>query len=353
MAKVIVGMSGGVDSAVTAYLLKKEGYEVIGVNLHMCVLKDVNETNTDAETVSKKLGIEYHEINCIDDFKKNVTEPFVNAYLSGITPSPCVGCNRTVKFQKMMEAMKEFGADYIATGHYAHVVKKENGRLTVKTADFADKDQTYMLYRLSQEQLSKIIMPLGKLSKPEVREIAKELGLAVAEKKDSQEICFIPDGDYAKYIEEHAPGKVPPEGNFVDEEGNVLGRHRGIIHYTIGQRKGLGIAMGHPIFVKEIRADKNEVVLSEEEAIFTKEVICSDLNFQSIPDLAIGEKMDCTSKIRYRHKAQKATIERMDEKHIKITFEEPVRAATPGQSAVFYDEDGCSIGGGVIVKEKT
>ena len=196
-------------------------------------------------------------------------------------------------------------------------------------------------------------MPLGKLSKPEVREIAKELGLAVAEKKDSQEICFIPDGDYAKYIEEHAPGKVPPEGNFVDEEGNVLGRHRGIIHYTIGQRKGLGIAMGHPIFVKEIRADKNEVVLSEEEAIFTKEVIYSDLNFQSIPDLAIGEKMDCTSKIRYRHKAQKATIERMDEKHIKITFEEPVRAATPGQSAVFYDEDGCSIGGGVIVKEKT
>lgn len=354
MSKVIVGMSGGVDSAVTAYLLRIAGYDVIGVTLKIWTAANGEESRcceiTDAQAVAAQLDIPYYAVNCMSDFKKHVTDPFVEDYLCGITPSPCVGCNRKIKWSKMLEVADSMGAEYIATGHYAHIVKKENGRLTVKTADYASKDQTYMLYRLSQEQLARTLMPLGKLSKDEVRDIARKVGLKVAEKHDSMELCFIPDGNYADYIEEYAGDRVPPEGNFVSETGEILGRHKGIIHYTIGQRKGLGIAFGHPMFVKEIRPETNEVVLSEEEALFTKEVICNDLNFQSIEDIKIGEKLECKAKVRYRHNAQKAVIERIDSDKVKITFEEPVRAATPGQSAVFYDEEGCAIGGGVIVK---
>lgn len=354
MSKVIVGMSGGVDSAVTAYLLKIAGYDVIGVTLKIWTAANGEESRcceiTDAQAVAAQLDIPYYAVNCMSDFKKHVTDPFVEDYLCGITPSPCVGCNRKIKWSKMLEVADSMGAEYIATGHYAHIVKKENGRLAVKTADYASKDQTYMLYRLSQEQLARTLMPLGKLSKEEVRDIARKVGLKVAEKHDSMELCFIPDGNYADYIEEYAGDRVPPEGNFVSESGEILGRHKGIIHYTIGQRKGLGIAFGHPMFVKEIRPETNEVVLSEEEALFTKEVFCNDLNFQSIEDIKIGEKLECKAKVRYRHNAQKAVIERIDSDKVKITFEEPVRAATPGQSAVFYDEEGCAIGGGVIVK---
>ena len=362
MSKVIVGLSGGVDSAVSAYLLKEQGYEVIGVTLRTWVDSE-NEVSKcceieDARRIAWKLGIRYHVHNVGKDFCKYVTTPFVSDYINGLTPSPCVFCNRSVKFEGMLYCTNLFDAQYIATGHYAEVIKLPNGRYTVRQV--AHKDQTYMLYRLSQEQLSRLIMPLGGLSKDEVRKIARDADLPVAEKSDSQEICFVEDGHYADYVKDRAKEVFPEqyesiknrleEGNFVDPDGNILGKHKGIIHYTIGQRKGLGIAFGHPIYVKEIRPETNEVVLSEEEEIFTKEVFCRDLNFLSIPDLKAGEEMPAKVKIRYRHNAETAVISKVADDEVRIYFDAPVRASTPGQSAVFYDEENRVIGGGVIIK---
>lgn len=369
MAKVLVGMSGGVDSAVAAYLLKEEGYDVTGVTLRTWEAEDQEQNRCceidDARYVAMKIGIPFYALNCKEDFRKFVTEPFISSYISGETPNPCVECNRYVKWDRMMYYAKVMKADFIATGHYATIVRLDNGRYTVRRDPGNPKDQTYMLYKLTQEQLAATIMPLGNMTKDEVRRIAGELGLSVANKPDSQEICFVPDGDYAGYIEanydayinrtngdEENKSKIRglAEGNFVDEEGNILGRHKGIIHYTIGQRKGLGIAAGHPIFVKEINAEKNEVVISEEEAIFTREVICRDVNYLSIKDPDPGEKIRCTAKIRYRHEGSAALLEALPGNKVKLTFEEPVRAATPGQSAVFYDEEDMCIGGGTISK---
>ena len=353
MAKVIVGLSGGVDSAVCAYLLKEQGYEVIGVTLRTW-LNAENEVSKcceieDARRIAMKLGIAYHIHNVGADFCKYVTAPFVEEYKSGRTPSPCVECNRYVKFAGMQYVAGLLGAEYIATGHYAKVVRLDNGRYAVQCSP-TSKDQAYMLYKLSQEQLSGLILPLGDFTKDEVRKIAADAGIPVAEKPDSQEICFVEDGCYAQYVRERIGEDECGPGNFVDEEGNVLGRHKGIIHYTIGQRKGLGIAFGHPVYVKEIRPETNEVVLSEEEKLFSKEVICGDLNFQSIPDLEIGVEMPAKVKVRYRHSGTKAFIRREEANLLRILFEEPVRAATPGQSAVFYDDNHCVIGGGVIRK---
>ena len=240
-------------------------------------------------------------------------------------------------------------ADLIATGHYASVVRKDNGRVTVRKAAHADKDQTYMLYRLTQEQLRATVMPLGELSKEEVRKIAASAGLPVASKPDSQEICFIPDDDYGGYIERTYPRELPPAGYFVDEAGNRLGIHRGIIHYTVGQRRGLHLSLGHPVYVKAIRPQTNEVVIAEDEALYSDTVICERLNFLSIPGLPEGEKMRCKAKIRSRHEPKDAVIESAGQDRIRITFDEGVRAPAPGQSAVFYDGDDCVIGGGIIV----
>ena len=353
MAKIIVGMSGGVDSAAAAYLLKMAGHEVIGVTLRTWISADGQESRCceidDARAVSWKLDIPYHVISCAADFRANVTEPFVREYLCGRTPNPCTGCNRTVKWSKMLEAADMMGAAYVATGHYAAIAQLPNGRYTVKKALHAEKDQTYMLYRLTQEQLARTIFPLAKLSKEEVRGIAEAAGLSVAHKRDSQEICFVPDGDYASYIEENAGAELPGEGFFVDEEGKVLGKHRGIIHYTVGQRKGLGIALGHPAFVKEIRADSNEVVLSGDEALYGREVFCGELCFMSIPGLSEGERLRCFAKVRYRHDARAAWMEKTGNDRLVLRFDEPVRAAAPGQAAVFYDGEGCIIGGGTIL----
>lgn len=352
MAKVIVGMSGGVDSAVTAYLLKLAGYEVVGVTLRTWVSADGKESRCceidDARRVAWKLDMPYYVVNCIADFKEKITEPFINDYLQGITPNPCVICNRNIKWDKMLEALHVMEAEYIATGHYASIVKKDNGRYTVKKALHAAKDQTYMLYRLSQEQLSKTIMPLGNLSKDEVRELAKKAGFPVASKADSQEICFVTEGNYTDYIEENAENGNCEEGNFVDETGKVLGRHKGIIYYTVGQRKGLGIALGYPAYVKKIDARKNEVVIGDEKSLYCKEIICKDLNFLSIPEMIVGEEIKCNVKIRYHHIGQTANVLMMKDGRVRVIFNEPVRAATPGQSAVFYDEDNCVIGGGII-----
>ncbi|MBR6850852.1 MAG: tRNA 2-thiouridine(34) synthase MnmA [Lachnospiraceae bacterium] len=352
MAKVIVGMSGGVDSAVCAYLLKAAGYEVIGVTLKTWVAADGKESRCceidDARLVADQIGIPYYAVNCISEFQRCVIDPFVQAYINGLTPNPCIGCNRYIKWDRMLDFAKSMQAEYIATGHYASVVQLENGRYTVKQADHIAKDQTYMLYKLSQEQLAHTLMPLGKLTKEQVRAIAVQAGISVAQKPDSQEICFVPEGNYADYIEENAECDLPPEGNFVDEEGKVLGRHKGIIHYTVGQRKGLGIALGEPAYVKEIRTETNEVVLAPDSSLYSDTVVCGDVNFMSIAPLAVGEKIRCRAKIRYHHTPQPAELEMLAEDTVQIRFDAPVRAVTPGQSAVFYDEDNCVVGGGVI-----
>ena len=353
MSKIIVGMSGGVDSAVAAYLLKMAGHEVSGVTLRVWMSGDGKDSRCceidDARTVSNMIGIPYYVENCVADFNEKVIKKFINDYIAGLTPNPCVECNRYIKWDKMLATADMMQAQYVATGHYAHVLQLDNGRYTVKTADHAEKDQTYMLYRLTQEQLARTVMPLGGLSKEEVRNIAEKIGLPVAHKADSQEICFVTDGHYADYIEDNSETEVPGEGNFVDEQGEILGRHKGIIHYTVGQRKGLGIAMGHPVFVKEIKAETNEVVLSLEDALFKTDVICNRLNFLGIEDVRPGEEVRCKAKIRYHHKPADATLTRIDDERVKITFDEPVRAATPGQSSVFYDENGCVLGGGIII----
>lgn len=355
MDKVVVGMSGGVDSSVAALLLKEAGYEVIGVTLRNWRLEGSFEDSfsdiDDAKRVADHIGIQHVLIDCFSDFQRYVMDPFSKAYLQGLTPNPCIVCNRCVKWNQLLSYAKSAGAKYVATGHYSSVIQLENGRYTLQTAQHAEKDQTYMLYQLTQEQLAATLMPLSSYSKPEVRELARRAGLMVAAKPDSQEVCFITDGSYGDYIAKTAGGIDQTEGNFVDSMGNVLGKHKGIFRYTIGQRKGLGIALGQPMFVKEIRPDTNEVVLSDDSSLYTCEVVCANLSFMSIPGLEIGESLSCAAKIRYHHAPQSATITQIASDKLRITFEEPVRASTPGQSAVFYDEHARVIGGGIIQKE--
>ncbi len=357
MARVVVGMSGGVDSAAAAYLLKKEGYDVIGLTLRSWVGEDGDEGRCceidDAREAARRIGIPYQTLNCISEFTKAVTEPFTDAYLHGLTPNPCVWCNRAVKWEKMLYFAKVMQAEYVATGHYASIIRLENGRYTVKTASHQEKDQTYMLYRLSQEQLSSTLLPLGNLTKQEVRKMAEEAGIAVAAKPDSQEICFVPDGNYADYIEKNAGTELPGEGNFVDEEGNILGIHKGIFHYTVGQRKGLGLPLGYPAYVKKIDTGKNEVVIGKEESLYQNEMFCRDVNYMSIPGLEEGEELSCMIKIRYHHAGQTGRIVPAGENRVKVLFEQAVRGPAPGQSAVFYDSEGCVIGGGIIEAENT
>jgi len=353
MERVVVGMSGGVDSAVCAYLLKMQGYDVYGVTLRTWVGDSGEESRcceiNDARAIADALDIPYYVHDCQAEFKSCVTDPFITDYVRGITPNPCIECNRKLKWNKMIEMADNLGASYVATGHYAMVERLPNNRYTVKRADSLAKDQTYMLYKLTQEQLSRTLMPLGPLTKEEVRRVAKAAGIPVADKADSQEICFVSDDDYAGYIEANYDGPLPGEGDFVDEDGNVLGRHKGIIHYTVGQRKGLGIAFGHPMYVKRIDTARNEVILSGNESLFTGTVVCSDINMMGIPDIDPGTKIRCRAKVRYRHEPEDAYA-CMDEKgHLVIMFDKPVRAAAPGQSAVMYDENDCIIGGGIII----
>ena len=374
MKKVVVGMSGGVDSAVAAYLLKKQGYEVIGVMLRTWdstadewqegestgfeVVQNKCCEIDDASDVAKMLGIEFHAFNAVSDFRKHVVEPFICEYACARTPNPCIECNRYVKFEKLLYFANVLGADYIATGHYAKKVKLPNGRYTVQKSDAAKKDQTYMLYKLTQEELERVLFPLGEYEKPQIREIAKEAGIPVAEKKDSQEICFIPDDDYAKFVKNHIGcienkfdttcGDAFMEGDFVDKDGNVLGRHNGLIHYTIGQRKGLGLSMGHPVYVCRLDAHHNRVVIGDEEDLYTDKVEIRDYNFLSIPEPSIGDSLRANVKVRYHHPGENAEIKRVSEDKLLLTFDKPVKSATPGQSAVFYDENMYVIGGGII-----
>ncbi len=353
--KVVVGLSGGVDSSVAAYLLKKEGYEVIGVTMDTCQELSGEEgwreasraAITDAKRVAEHLGIPHYVADFREEFKCHVMDYFIEEYLGGRTPNPCVVCNRYVKWEALLKWAEEMGADYIATGHYARIDKLKNGRFAIRNSVTALKDQTYALYNLTQTQLEGTLMPIGEFSKEEIRNMALEADIPVAEKTDSQDICFIPDDDYVGFLTRRVPEKMPGEGNFVDKEGNILGRHKGVTNYTIGQRKGLGIAMGHPVFVTELRPKENEVVIGENEDVFTDTVICEKLNFMSIEDLT--EPRRVLAKIRYNHKGDYCTIEKMEDGRVKCSFEVPVRASTPGQAVVFYDGE-YVLGGGTIVK---
>jgi len=349
--KVVVGMSGGVDSSVAAYLLKEQGYDVIGVTMRMWqeegrTCESAETVVEDAKKVADTLGIPHYIADFTDSFKCHVVDNFVSEYLNGRTPNPCIVCNRFIKWEMLLSRAKELGADYIATGHYARIDKLANGRYALKTSVTASKDQTYALYRLTQEQLSHTLMPIGEYEKDEIRKIAEKIGIPVASKPDSQEICFIPDQDYAAFIGRQSGVKLPKEGNFVTTDGTVIGTHKGIIHYTIGQRKGLNLAMGHPVFVAGIRPDTNEVVIGEAQDVFTHELVCNQLNFMGMEDLEENRK--AMAKIRYSHKGAMATLERIEEDKIRCIFEEPVRAVTPGQAVVFY-EDGYVLGGGTIL----
>ncbi len=353
MKKVIVGMSGGVDSSVAALLLKKQGYDVIGVNLDLLPNSSSNKPCSnatsieDAKKVCEKLDIPFYTLDFKNTFKKNVIDYFAKEYMDGHTPNPCIACNRYVKFEELLnQALNKFNADYIATGHYAKIeYNKENGRYYIVESASASKDQTYVLYNLTQKQLKHILMPLGDYTKEEIRTIAKENGLENASKSDSQEICFVEDNNYAKFIQDNYNYKSKP-GNFIDTDGNILGKHKGIIHYTIGQRRGLGLSLKEPLYVTKLDVKNNNVILSKNDTLFSNSLICSKCNF--MPFEKLEKPMIVSAKIRYSAKKSEATIYPLENGDVKVLFKEPQRAITPGQAIVFYN-DNVVIGGGTII----
>lgn len=357
--RVVVGMSGGVDSSVAAWLLKEQGYDVIGVTMQIWQDEEekLQEENggccgltavDDARRVAASLDIPYYVMNFKREFKENVIDYFVDEYIGGRTPNPCIACNRFVKWESLLKRSMDIGADYIATGHYARVEQLPNGRYAVRTSATGRKDQTYALYNLTQEQLKRTLMPVGGYTKEEIREMAAKMNLPVAHKPDSQDICFVPDGDYASFIEKTAD-QTFPQGNFVLADGTIVGRHNGIIHYTVGQRKGLGVVMGYPVFVLAIRPETNEVVLGKAEESLSRYVRADRINFMSVEDLKEPKKV--WAKIRYNHKGAWCTVERTGEDEILCTFDEPLRAAAPGQAVVLYDGE-YVLGGGTIINNQ-
>lgn len=340
--RVMIGMSGGVDSSVAALLLKQNGADVIGATL-ILTENDDGKNARDAAAVAESIGIPHVTYDLRESFKNDVTDYFVKEYKSGRTPNPCIVCNNKIKFGKMFDFAHKYDCSYIATGHYAKVEKTENGIFSLKKAAYAEKDQTYFLYNLTQDRLSKILMPLGNYTKPHVRQLAEKFNLANAEKKDSQDICFIPDGDKNRYLKRFL--KDTP-GDFVDINGNKLGTHNGIFHYTIGQRKGLGTAFGKPMFVLSINPCDNTVVLGESGSEFSNGFYMENCNF--IPYDNIPDGFECMCKVRYSAKETDCRFEREGFGY-NIYLNSPQRAITPGQAAVFYIDDEL-IGGGTIVK---
>lgn len=352
---VVVGMSGGVDSSVAAWLLKKQGYNVIGVTMQIWQAEDAQTVENeggccglsavdDARRVAHQLDIPYYVMNFRKEFQRDVIDYFVKEYRAGRTPNPCIACNRYVKWESLLQKSLAIGADYIATGHYARIKQLPNGRYTICHSESARKDQTYALYNLTQDQLAHTLFPVGEFEKDRIREFAEEAGLQVAHKPDSQEICFVSDGDYASFIEQET-GELEKPGNFVSLDGKVLGTHKGIGHYTVGQRKGLGIALGEPAFVVEIRPETNEVVLGKGKDVFTDHLSARMVNHMAVDHFEDGQQV--MAKIRYNHGGAKAVIRNTSEDYFELEFPEPVRAVTPGQAVVLYDGENV-LGGGTI-----
>ena len=339
--KILLGMSGGLDSTYAARRLMDEGHVVEGAVLVMHPHTDISAARESADA----LGIPLHVISAEEDFEKSVVENFLDEYICARTPNPCVICNREVKFERLVSFACENGFDKIATGHYASVVKISSGneeRYALKRSRDIKKDQTYMLWRLSQRQLGMLMLPLSDLEKSEVREAARGEGLVAADREESQEICFIPDGDYAAFIENRRG--VSEKGSFINNDGKILGEHNGIIRYTIGQRKGLGIAMGERVFVTDINVMNNTITLSPDDS-YADRILISDVVFSGIPEMKAGEECDLSVKVRYLAPMIKARLRYLGEGRAEALLETPVRAVTPGQSAVFYDGDLVALGG--------
>ena len=350
--RAIIAMSGGVDSSVAAYIMKSRGYDIIGATLRLfsnedagirekscCSLSDVE----DAKSVARRLGIEHYTFNFSDDFKKHVIDRFIDAYEKCRTPNPCIDCNRFIKFKRLLERAYELDCDYVVTGHYARIERMGDRYILKKGLDHT-KDQSYVLWAMTQEQLMHTMLPLGAMEKSEVREIAEREGFINARKRDSQDICFVPDGDYGSFSERYT-GKSYPNGEFVDLDGNVLGEHKGLIRYTRGQRKGLGLALPKPMYVCAIDAPTNRVILGNNSDLFSRELDAEDINLIAADRLE--QPVRAEVRIRYSQTAQSATVTQTDEDRLHIEFDEPQRAITSGQAAVIYDGD-TVIGGGTI-----
>lgn len=357
-SRVLIAMSGGVDSSVAAYLMLQRGYECIGCTMKLyqnedadagipkphtcCSLDDV----LDAKEVAYLLGMRHYTFNFTDAFRKQIIGKFAWCYENGMTPNPCIDCNRYMKFNKLFDRAAVLNCEYVVTGHYARI-EKVDGRFQLKKALDLSKDQSYVLYSMNQEQLAHTMFPLGELTKTEVREIAKENRFVNMAKPDSQDICFVPDGNYADIVERHA-GQISLPGDFIDQSGRVLGRHQGIIHYTIGQRKGLGVSFGEPRYVCEIDPIFNTVTLGANEDLYKTQLIASD--FHWVSGAAPKTSIRCKAKIRYRQTEQPAIATACEDGSVSVVFEEPQRAITPGQAVVLYDGD-IVLGGGVIQRE--
>ena len=360
--KAIIAMSGGVDSSVAALLCQQQGFDCVGVTLALtdnsdrglpeeafpgertcCSVDDV----ADARSVAFRLGMPFYVFNFKEAFRREVMDRFAAAYQRGETPNPCIDCNRYIKFAKLMHRGAEIGFPYVATGHYARVEQdRATGRWLLKKGLDENKDQSYMLYSLTQWELSRLLLPLGGLTKEETRRLAEEHGFVNARKRDSQDICFVPDGDYAAFIRRWTGRDFPP-GDFVGTQGEVYGQHKGIIHYTVGQRKGLGLSFPQPMFVKELDVENNQVVLSKTEELFSQTVTARDVNLISVE--SIPEPLRVKARVRYRQKEQPATVVQTGPDGLRVVFDQPQRAITPGQALVLYDGD-TVVGGGRIVR---